>query len=157
MGHKQIRSQKNEVAMPHVWTSQRFRCHHTSCKRGTLTRTRPLRRQLLIRYAKRYFPAAWNQGSLSWKQLAQWLAASRTPLRYALNVLSSDEGLFAGSGARGYVVRRFSVSDVLARSMCAEPSKVWRPGASPSDRSTYDSRNRSKNACGEAMKRGMRR
>ncbi|MGF6758129.1 GntR family transcriptional regulator [Paraburkholderia sp. GAS334] len=45
-------------------------------------------------------------------QVAQWLGVSRTPLRYALSVLSS-EGLLERSGARGYVVRRFSVSDVL--------------------------------------------
>ncbi len=45
-------------------------------------------------------------------QLAQWLGVSRTPLRYALSVLSS-EGLLERSGARGFVVRRFSVSDVL--------------------------------------------
>ncbi|MFL6687138.1 GntR family transcriptional regulator, partial [Paraburkholderia graminis] len=45
-------------------------------------------------------------------QLAQWLGVSRTPLRYALSVLSS-EGLLDRSGARGYVVRRFSVRDVL--------------------------------------------
>jgi GntR family transcriptional regulator of vanillate catabolism len=43
---------------------------------------------------------------------AQWLGVSRTPLRYALSVLSS-EGLLERSGARGYVVRRFSVRDVL--------------------------------------------
>lgn len=45
-------------------------------------------------------------------QLAQWLGVSRTPLRYALSVLSS-EGLLDRSGARGYVVRRFSVRDIL--------------------------------------------
>ena len=45
-------------------------------------------------------------------QLAQWLGVSRTPLRYALSVLSS-EGLLDRSGGRGYVVRRFSVRDVL--------------------------------------------
>src|SRR5471032_414792 len=45
-------------------------------------------------------------------QLAQWLGVSRTPLRYALSVLSS-EGLLESSGARGYVVRRFSVRDIL--------------------------------------------
>ncbi|MDE1181926.1 GntR family transcriptional regulator [Paraburkholderia sp.] len=45
-------------------------------------------------------------------QLSQWLGVSRTPLRYALSVLSS-EGLLDRSGARGYVVRRFSVRDVL--------------------------------------------
>jgi GntR family transcriptional regulator, vanillate catabolism transcriptional regulator len=45
-------------------------------------------------------------------QLAQWLGVSRTPLRYALSVLSS-EGLLDRSGSRGYVVRRFSVRDVL--------------------------------------------
>jgi len=45
-------------------------------------------------------------------QAAQWLGVSRTPLRYALSVLSS-EGLLERSGARGYVVRRFSVRDVL--------------------------------------------
>jgi GntR family transcriptional regulator of vanillate catabolism len=45
-------------------------------------------------------------------QLAQWLGVSRTPLRYALSVLSA-EGLLDRSGARGYVVRRFSVRDVL--------------------------------------------
>lgn len=45
-------------------------------------------------------------------QLAQWLGVSRTPLRYALSVLSS-EGLLDRSGARGYVVRRFSVHDIL--------------------------------------------
>jgi GntR family transcriptional regulator of vanillate catabolism len=45
-------------------------------------------------------------------QIAQWLGVSRTPLRYALSVLSS-EGLLERSGARGYVVRRFSVGDVL--------------------------------------------
>jgi GntR family transcriptional regulator of vanillate catabolism len=45
-------------------------------------------------------------------QLAQWLGVSRTPLRYALSVLSS-EGLLERSGARGYVVRRFSVRDIL--------------------------------------------
>lgn len=45
-------------------------------------------------------------------QVAQWLGVSRTPLRYALSVLSS-EGLLERSGARGYVVRRFSVTDVL--------------------------------------------
>ncbi|WP_025596930.1 GntR family transcriptional regulator [Burkholderia sp. WSM2230] len=45
-------------------------------------------------------------------QIAQWLGVSRTPLRYALSVLSS-EGLLDRSGARGYVVRRFSVRDVL--------------------------------------------
>ncbi|MBC8729862.1 GntR family transcriptional regulator [Paraburkholderia sp. UCT2] len=44
-------------------------------------------------------------------QLAQWLGVSRTPLRYALSVLSS-EGLLDRSGSRGYVVRRFSVRDV---------------------------------------------
>lgn len=45
-------------------------------------------------------------------QLAQSLGVSRTPLRYALSVLSS-EGLLDRSGARGYIVRRFSVRDVL--------------------------------------------
>jgi GntR family transcriptional regulator of vanillate catabolism len=45
-------------------------------------------------------------------QLAQRLGVSRTPLRYALSVLSS-EGLLDRSGARGYVVRRFSVRDIL--------------------------------------------
>ncbi len=45
-------------------------------------------------------------------QIAQWLGVSRTPLRYALSVLSS-EALLERSGARGYVVRRFSVQDVL--------------------------------------------
>lgn len=45
-------------------------------------------------------------------QIAQWLGVSRTPLRYALSVLSS-EALLERSGARGYVVRRFSVRDVL--------------------------------------------
>ncbi|MFM0415628.1 GntR family transcriptional regulator [Paraburkholderia aromaticivorans] len=45
-------------------------------------------------------------------QLAQQLGVSRTPLRYALSVLSA-EGLLDRSGARGYVVRRFSVRDVL--------------------------------------------
>jgi GntR family transcriptional regulator, vanillate catabolism transcriptional regulator len=45
-------------------------------------------------------------------QLAQQLGVSRTPLRYALSVLSS-EGLLDRSGARGYVVRRFSVRDIL--------------------------------------------
>ena len=41
-------------------------------------------------------------------QLAQWLGVSRTPLRYALSVLAS-EALLERSGARGFVVRRFSV------------------------------------------------
>ncbi|MFP3551772.1 GntR family transcriptional regulator [Paraburkholderia sp. SIMBA_049] len=45
-------------------------------------------------------------------QLAQWLGVSRTPLRYALSVLAS-EALLERSGARGFVVRRFSVRDVL--------------------------------------------
>ena len=45
-------------------------------------------------------------------QAAELLGVSRTPLRYALSVLSS-EGLLERSGARGYVVRRFSVRDVL--------------------------------------------
>lgn len=45
-------------------------------------------------------------------QLSQWLGVSRTPLRYALSVLAS-EALLERSGARGYVVRRFSVRDVL--------------------------------------------
>jgi GntR family transcriptional regulator of vanillate catabolism len=45
-------------------------------------------------------------------QLAQWLGVSRTPLRYALSVLAG-EALLERSGARGYVVRRFSVRDVL--------------------------------------------
>lgn len=45
-------------------------------------------------------------------QLAQQLGVSRTPLRYALSVLSS-EGLLDRSGGRGYVVRRFSVRDIL--------------------------------------------
>lgn len=45
-------------------------------------------------------------------QLAERLGISRTPLRYALSVLAT-EGLVERSGARGYVVRRFSVTDVL--------------------------------------------
>lgn len=45
-------------------------------------------------------------------QLAQRLGISRTPLRYALSVLST-EGLVERSGVRGYRVRRFSVTDVL--------------------------------------------
>jgi len=45
-------------------------------------------------------------------QIAQWLGVSRTPLRYALSVLAS-EGMLERSGARGYVVRRFSVRDML--------------------------------------------
>ncbi len=45
-------------------------------------------------------------------QLAEQLGVSRTPLRYALSVLSS-EGLLERSGARGFLVRRFSVGDVL--------------------------------------------
>jgi GntR family transcriptional regulator of vanillate catabolism len=45
-------------------------------------------------------------------QLAEALGVSRTPLRYALSVLASD-GLLERSGARGYVVRRFGVDDVL--------------------------------------------
>ncbi|MBB3257434.1 GntR family transcriptional regulator of vanillate catabolism [Paraburkholderia bannensis] len=45
-------------------------------------------------------------------QLAERLGISRTPLRYALSVLAT-EGLVERSGARGYIVRRFSVTDVL--------------------------------------------
>jgi GntR family transcriptional regulator, vanillate catabolism transcriptional regulator len=45
-------------------------------------------------------------------QVAEQLGISRTPLRYALSVLAT-EGLVERSGARGYVVRRFSVNDVL--------------------------------------------
>ncbi|HLX02176.1 MAG TPA: GntR family transcriptional regulator [Trinickia sp.] len=45
-------------------------------------------------------------------QLAQRLGVSRTPLRYALSVLSA-EGLLERSGGRGFVVRRFGVGDVL--------------------------------------------
>lgn len=45
-------------------------------------------------------------------QLSEQLGVSRTPLRYALSVLSS-EGLLERSGARGFLVRRFSVGDVL--------------------------------------------
>ncbi|MCP3718692.1 MULTISPECIES: GntR family transcriptional regulator [unclassified Paraburkholderia] len=45
-------------------------------------------------------------------QLAERLGISRTPLRYALSVLAT-EGLVERSGARGYTVRRFSVTDVL--------------------------------------------
>jgi len=44
--------------------------------------------------------------------LAEQLGISRTPLRYALSVLAT-EGLVERTGARGYTVRRFSVSDVL--------------------------------------------
>ncbi|MGI4859391.1 MAG: GntR family transcriptional regulator [Janthinobacterium lividum] len=44
--------------------------------------------------------------------ISEWLGISRTPLRYALSVLSG-EGLLERTGARGYVVRRFSVKDVL--------------------------------------------
>lgn len=45
-------------------------------------------------------------------QLAERLGISRTPLRYALSVLATG-GLVERSGARGYTVRRFSVTDVL--------------------------------------------
>ena len=45
-------------------------------------------------------------------QVAERLGISRTPLRYALSVLAT-EGLVERSGARGYIVRRFSVTDVL--------------------------------------------
>ncbi|MBN3810688.1 GntR family transcriptional regulator [Paraburkholderia sp. Ac-20347] len=45
-------------------------------------------------------------------QLAERLGISRTPLRYALSVLAT-EGLVERSGARGYTVRCFSVTDVL--------------------------------------------
>ncbi|MBN3857221.1 GntR family transcriptional regulator [Paraburkholderia sp. Ac-20340] len=44
--------------------------------------------------------------------LAERLGISRTPLRYALSVLAT-EGLVERSGGRGYIVRRFSVTDVL--------------------------------------------
>lgn len=45
-------------------------------------------------------------------QVAERLGVSRTPLRYALSILAA-EGLLERSGARGYVVRRFGVDDVL--------------------------------------------
>jgi GntR family transcriptional regulator of vanillate catabolism len=44
--------------------------------------------------------------------LADQLGVSRTPLRYALSVLSG-EGLLERSAGRGFAVRRFSVTDIL--------------------------------------------
>jgi GntR family transcriptional regulator, vanillate catabolism transcriptional regulator len=44
--------------------------------------------------------------------IAERLGVSRTPIRQALPVLA-QEGLLSSAGARGYVVRSFSVQDVL--------------------------------------------
>jgi len=44
--------------------------------------------------------------------LAERLGVSRTPVRHALTLLEA-EGLLEPSGSRGYVVRRFSVQDVV--------------------------------------------
>ena len=44
--------------------------------------------------------------------LAERLSVTRTPVRHALTLLEA-EGLLEPSGGRGYVVRRFSVQDIV--------------------------------------------
>ena len=44
--------------------------------------------------------------------LAERLGVTRTPVRHALTLLEA-EGLLEPSGSRGYVVRRFSVQDII--------------------------------------------
>ena len=80
---------------------------------------------------------------LSESALAEALGVSRTPIRHALAVLV-EEGVLTRAGARGYHVRTYSMSDVLAsielRALIEgyAARRIAREGLSPEMRSRFD-------------------